>query len=167
MIDIAKQRLGDNRVRVQRMQEISEKNTYDIVCALSWTIHYCETEAELEDVIRRCCDALLRSGLLLLQVANEEQMTDVINVDLEPSSSGEPNDTFLIHRFQPLHDKEHRVAADYVYASREHHELLFEQHELRFANASVISEVARRAGLKEVVIINPTSISPFVMGAMA
>lgn len=167
MIDVAKQRLGNNRVHIQRMQEISEKNSYDIVCALSWTIHYCETEAELEDVVRRCCDALLRSGLLLLQVANEEQMAGVVNVDLEPSSSGEPDETVLIHRFQPLHDKEHRVVADYVYASRKHNELLFEQHELRFANPSVIAEIARRAGLREVVIINSTSISPFVMGSTA
>lgn len=164
MIDVAKQRLGENRVRVQRMQEISEKNTYDIVCALSWTIHYCETAAELIDVLKRCSRALRAGGLLILQVANDERMTGEVNFDREPGPNGEPDDTFLIHRFRPLHDAEHRVIADYVYASRAFGELLSEQHELRFANLSLIADVGRRAGFKAVSVLNAFSLSPFVVG---
>src|ERR1700712_5355021 len=35
MIDVAHRRLGDERVRVQRMQEISEEKAYDVICSLS------------------------------------------------------------------------------------------------------------------------------------
>ena len=38
MIDVARQRLGDDRVRVQRMQDVSEIESYDVICALSWTL---------------------------------------------------------------------------------------------------------------------------------
>lgn len=164
MIAVAKGRLGGNRVRVQRMQEISNENAYDVVCALSWTIHYCETGADLDGVIRRCSRALRTSGLILLQVANDERMTGAVNVDCEPGPSGEPDDTFFIHRFRPLHDAQHRVIADYVYASRAHRELLSEEHELKFANPSVIADALRRGGFQRVDVIDAASISPFVVG---
>ncbi len=164
MIEAARRRLAHDRVRVQRMQELADENAYNVLCSLSWTIHYCETEAELDEVVGRCRDGLVRGGLLLLQVANEEQMTGAVHVDREPGPSGEADDTFFIHRFRPLHDAAHRVIADYVYASCAHSELLSEQHELRFANPSLISDALRRAGFQEVTVVNPTSISPFVIG---
>lgn len=167
MIDVASQRLGGNRVRVQRMQEISEWRVYNLVCALSWTIHYCVTAAELDDVINRCRDALLPGGLLMLQVANDEVMTGAVNVDREPSSSGEPDDTFFIHRFRPLHDAEHRVYADYVYANRSQRELLSEQHELRFANPSFIAATMRRVGFQDVGVVDIKPMTPFVIGTMS
>ncbi len=37
---------------------------------------------------------LLPGGMLILQVADDEQMTGAVNVDREPSSSGEPDETF-------------------------------------------------------------------------
>ena len=163
MVDIARQRL-DERVRVQRMQEISGKETYHVVCALSWTIHYCGTTAELDDVVRRCRDVLLPGGLLILQVADDEQLTGAVNVDREPSSSGEPDDTLFIHRIRPLHDAEHRILADYVYVSQEHGELLSEQHELKFANPSVIADAMRRGGFDEVRASNLAPVTPFVIG---
>lgn len=166
MVDVASQRLGADRVRVQRMQDISDVRAYHVVCALSWTIHYCETEAELDDVIRRCRDALLPGGLLILQVANDEVMTGAVNVDREPSPSGEPDDTFFIHRFKPLHDAEHRVHADYVYANRTHRELLSEQHELRFAHVPVITNALRRAGFGQTRMIGLRPITPFVISTI-
>jgi SAM-dependent methyltransferase len=166
MIDIAERRLGGGRVRVQRMQDISDVSAYHVVCALSWTIHYCETEVELDDVIRRCRDALLPGGLLILQVANDEVMTGAVNVDREPCPSGEPDDTFFIHRFRPLHDAEHRVYADYVYANRSHRELLSEQHELRFANVSIVTEALTRTGFREVGVATLSQMTPFVVGRL-
>ena len=166
MIDVASQRLGEDRVRVQRMQEISAVRAYHVVCALSWTIHYCETAAELDDVIRRCRDALRPGGLLILQVANDEVMTGAVNVDREPSPSGEPDDTFFIHRFRPLHDTEHRVYADYVYANRSHHELFSEQHELRFANPATIAEAMRRTGIHGLSIVTMSPMTPIVIGTI-
>lgn len=164
MIAVARERLGDGRVQVQRMQEVSDRNAYHVVCALSWTIHYCETEAELGDVVRRLRDALLPGGLLVLQVADDEQMTGEVNVDREPGSSGEPDGTLFIHRFRPLRDGEHRVLADYVYASREHGDLLSEQHELRFASPSVIIDTMQQSGFRDVRVACLTPVTPFVLG---
>lgn len=164
MIEVAMRRVGSDRVRVQRMQEIGEVEAFDVVCALSWTIHYCETEAELDDVIVRSRRALRKGGLLLLQVANDELMNGAVNVDRESGPSGEPDDTIFIHRFQPLHGVEHRVLAEYVYASRVHRDLLNERHALRFANVSVIEAAVRRAGFQSLAVVNSISISPFVSG---
>jgi len=83
MIDHAKARLPGERLRVERMQEITDQDAYDVVCALSWTIHYCETEAELDDVVARCRTALRTGGLLVLQVADDRQMTGAVTVDRE------------------------------------------------------------------------------------
>jgi SAM-dependent methyltransferase len=164
MIEVARRRLDHDRVRVQRMQEISEEKSYDIICSLSWTIHYCETVVELDDVFRRCSRALRAGGLLILQVANDESMTGEVNFDRESGPSGEPDDTFFIHRFRPLHDTMHLVIADYVYASRAFRELLSEQHELRFANPSLIADAGRRAGFKGMSAVNASSFSSFVVG---
>jgi len=164
MIDVARARLGNDRVRVQRMQEIDDLEAYDVVCALSWTIHYCETQAELEEVIVRCRRALRKGGLLLLQVANDEAMTGAVNVDREAGPSGEPDDTIFIHRFQPLRDVEHRVLAEYAYASIAHADLLTEQHELRFASPELVARAMKPSGFGGVSVVNSNSISPFLFG---
>jgi SAM-dependent methyltransferase len=164
MIDVARRRLGNDRVHVQRMQEISDEHLYDVICALSWSIHYCATETELNDVLVHCHRGLRPGGLILLQVANDEHMTGAVNIDYEPGPSGEPDDTFFIHRFRPILGAGHRVLADYVYASRAHSEILSEQHDLRFANPSIIADALQCAGFNEIVVVNSPSISPFVIG---
>jgi len=164
MVEVARRRLGNDRVRIQGMQEIAEVNVYDVITVISCTIHYCESAAELDEVISRCRNALRPNGLLVVQVMNEELMTGAVNVDREPGPAGEPEDTFFIHRFRPLHDDDHCVIADYVYASRAFRELVSEEHELRFANAPLMVNALRRAGLRKVDMINSSSISPFVLG---
>jgi SAM-dependent methyltransferase len=162
MIDVAAGRAGAGRVRVQRMQDLGDVDAYDVICSLSWTIHYAESLTELENVLARCRRALRPGGLLILQVANDEAMTGAVNVDIEPGPSGEPDDTYFIHRFKPLHDVEHRVLADYVYASRANGDLLVEQHELRFADAKKIADACVHAGFRRLAVINSGSVSPFV-----
>ena len=162
MIDCATERLPDERLRVARMQDIADRDAYDVVCALSWTIHYCETEAELDDVVARCRTALRTGGLLVLQVADDRQMTGAVKVDREPGPSGEPGDTLLIHRFRPRHDEPHTVYADYVYVSVAAAELLSERHQLNFASPSVITSALQRARFREVRVTNEGSLSPFV-----
>jgi SAM-dependent methyltransferase len=164
MVEVARRRLGAERVCVQRMQEISAENAYDAISALSWTIHYCETEGELHDVLRRCHGVLRTGGLLLLQVANDEVMTGSVNVDCEAGPTGEPNDTYLIHRFHPLQDTGHTVIAEYVYASCSNRELLSDRHQLRFANPSIVADALRHACFREVSVVNVTSVAPFVLG---
>jgi SAM-dependent methyltransferase len=164
MIEVSGRRLGEDRARVQRMQDISDKSDYDVVCALSWTIHYCESEAQLEDVLNRCRRALRSGGLILLQVANDVCMTGAVRIDREPGPSGQPDDTYFIHRFLPQNDPNHRVIAEYMYTSVALSELLYEQHELLFASPQIIAAVLRRSGFLEVSIVNSQSISPFVVG---
>jgi SAM-dependent methyltransferase len=164
MIDVAAQRVGADRVRVQRMQDIDDVEAYDVICSLSWTVHYVESRGELEDVIARCRRALRPGGLLILQVANDDAMTGAVNIDIEPGPAGEPNDTYFIHRFRPLHDVEHRVIADYVYASRATGDLLTEQHELRFASPLLLTRVFRAGGFQDIHMINSRAIAPFVSG---
>lgn len=164
MIEVAGRRIGNDRLHVQRMQDIEDENSFDVICALSWSIHYCETAADLDSVAQRCRRALRTGGLILLQVANDECMTGAVNVDRELGPSGESDDTFFFHKFCPLRDSEHRVTGDYIYVSRAHREILSERHELRFANPSIIVDVLRGAGFQEVNTINSTSISPFVIG---
>ena len=167
MIACARGRLPGKRLRVQRMQEITDRDAYDIVCALSWTIHYCESEAELADVIARCHGALCSGGLLVLQVADDRQMTGAVKVDREPGPSGEPDDTLLIHRFQPRHDNAHTVHADYIYVNCASDDLLSERHQLNLANPTLVTAALQRRGFREVRVINEGSLSPFVTGIKA
>ncbi len=167
MIDVAARRVGTDRVRVQRMQELDEVEAYDVVCSLSWTIHYAESLAELKDVLARCRRALRPGGLLILQVANDEAMTGAVNVDVEPGPAGEPEDTYFIHRFRPLRDVQHRVTADYVYASRANGDLVMEQHELRFASQRLVLAAIPTAGFADVSMIDSSSISPFIVATSA
>jgi SAM-dependent methyltransferase len=164
MIAVSRQRLGEDRARVQRMQDISDNSEFDVVCALSWTIHYSESEAQLDDILNRCRRALRNGGLILLQVANDGWMTGAVKIDREPGPSGEPDDTYFIHRFLPQNDPNHRVVADYVYTSGALAELLYEQHELLFANPLIIAEAMQQTGFQEVRVVNPACISPFVAG---
>lgn len=162
MIEVAGRRVGAERVRVERMQTIDEVAAYDVICSLSWTIHYAESVAELEDIIARCRRALRPGGLLILQVANDEAMTGAVNVDIEPGPSGEPDDTYFIHRFTPLRDVEHQVLADYVYASKTNRELLVEQHGLAFANTNFLIHLVGTGGFQEVSMFNSKTIAPFI-----
>jgi SAM-dependent methyltransferase len=164
MIETARRRLSPDRVCLKRMQEISDNGAFDIVCSLSWTIHYCETEEDLHNILTRCRDALKVNGLLVLQIANAELMTGAVNIDRELGPSAEPDDTFLIHQFLPIPGTGHRVAARYVYASRAHGELLCEEHLLNFASPSVISDAMIKCGFTQLSIMNPASMSPFISG---
>lgn len=166
MIEVAAGRVGADRVRVQRMQEIDEVGAYDVVCSLSWTIHYAESLAELEDVIGRCHRALRPGGLLILQVANDEAMSGAVNVDVELGPAG-LDDTYFIHRFQALCDPERGAIADYVYANRGHRELLSERHKLRFASPQMILTTISATGFKDVSVVDSSGISPFIIANRA
>lgn len=162
MIAVAAERLGPDRVRERRMQDIDEVAEYNVICSLSWTIHYAESVSELSDTLARCHRALRPGGLLILQIANDEVMSGAVNIDVEAGAFGEADDTYFIHRFHPLHDQEHRVLADYIYASRANSELLVEQHELRFANAQHVVRTCETVGFRSVNVINSRDIAPFI-----
>lgn len=164
MVEVARRRLGNQRVRVQRMQDLAEEDVYHLVCSISWPIHYCATEQELLDVLRRFRRSLRSGGIVLLQVANDEQMDGAVRVDREPGPRGEPDDTLFIHRVTPTRDRQHRFTVEYVYASQHHEELLYETHELRFASPSLIVEALQAADFNDVEVVDPGSIAPFIIG---
>lgn len=162
MVSVARRRVGEDRVRVLRMQQLNEHNSYDIVCALSWTIHYCESRIDLSDVLRRLQTALRSGGRLLIQVADDTRMTGDLCIEHMPGPSGVPDDTVFIHRFLPQNDGDHRVLAHYVYASRSHRELLFEEHELKFASPLLMIDVLRATGFHSVTVVTSNTVSPFI-----
>jgi SAM-dependent methyltransferase len=164
MVRIARQRVGCDRVQQLRMQDVSDYAAFDVVCALSWTIHYCETGQELDNVFTRCNEALKPGGLLIIQIANEERMTGAVNVDRESGPAGELDDTLFIHQFKPIVGDDHCVSANYVYASKTHRELLCEEHLLRFANPDRIARDMIASGSERVRFVNRDSVSPFVLG---
>jgi len=164
MVRVAAARLGADRVRHERMQDLAEREAYDLICALSWTIHYAETAAELDDIVRRCAAALKPGGRLLLQAANAAAMTGAVRIDREPGPGGEADDTLFIHRFRALGDTEAGALANYVYASGALGELLNEQHHLRFCDPEMVAAAMRGAGLGEVVVVDQAGLSPFVVG---
>lgn len=163
MIAAARTRVDRDRIRVIRMQELVEKAAYDVVCALSWTIHYCEDAADLAGVLGRCHGALRPQGQLILQVANDEKITGAVNVDREPGQERGVEDTLFIHRFRALHDTEHSIWANYMYASPEHGEMFAESHLLRFGNPLVVSAAMRDAGFTQVTSATLNAVSPFLI----
>lgn len=166
MVAVAGRRIGHERVRLQRMQEMTDEHQFDVVCALSWSIHYCDTAAALGATLRGCHAALRPGGVVILQVANDEQMHGSVDLDVEAGPDGEPADTIFIHRFKPC-GPNHEVLADYVYASRRHGELLTEQHRLFFAHPPLIAAAITAAGFSDVTVLESGSVAPFVVGARA
>jgi SAM-dependent methyltransferase len=166
MVAVARRRIGHDRVRQQRMQEMTDEHRFDVVCALSWTIHYCETAAELGDTLRGSLAALRPGGVVILQVADDEQMHGVVDLDVEAGPGGEPDDTIFIHRFRPC-GPNHVVLADYVYASRRQQELLTEQHRLYFTHPPLIAAAITAAGFSDVTVLHSGSVAPFVVGSRA
>jgi 2-polyprenyl-3-methyl-5-hydroxy-6-metoxy-1,4-benzoquinol methylase len=165
MIEVARKRVSAGRARVERMQDISAEAQYDVICALSWTIHYCETLGELTDVIGRCRRALRHGGALILQVANAEQATGDVTIELPDASDGESSESVFVFRFQRAAGVDAAMTAEYVYASRLNSDLVCERHDLRFANPSFVADAMTKCGL-ETAVINPGSIAPFVVGAV-
>ena len=53
MVSIAADRVGEERVRVERMQDLKETDTYDGVVSLSWSFNYVQGFAEARDVLER------------------------------------------------------------------------------------------------------------------
>ena len=91
-------------------------------------------------------------------------MTGAVTVDREAGPAGEIDDTIFIHRFQPLHDIDVSVHADYVYVSQVLNEFLAEQHVLKFCDPDIVASAMKAVGLKDVTVLHSSSVSPFIVG---
>lgn len=167
MVEAATRRLGPDRVKLERMQDLDSVSRYDAVCSLSWTIHYCEDAGDLQAIVRRCARALKPAGILLLQIANAAAVRGAVRVDREPGPAGEPGDTLFIHRFTRVDGSPDAISAEYIYASQALDELMVERHLLRCCDPEIVVEAMRMAGLSNIEVVNETSIAPFVIAGQA
>jgi SAM-dependent methyltransferase len=161
MIEVARRRLPEGAVRVERMQELNEHARYDLVTSLSWSIHYCSGEEELMDILRRMGDALVPGGMVLLQVAHAQNLTTDWLEDQEPGPAGDPGDVVLRYHFEADAAVAGRLYATYVYNCRSREEHFEERHVLSVANAPALARCGVAAGLTHVATWNSWRREPF------
>src|SRR5690349_15519110 len=65
MVSIARGRVGSDRVRLERMQDLTESEIYDAIVSLSWSFNYLDSFDEIEAVLTRFFRALKPSGRLV------------------------------------------------------------------------------------------------------
>jgi SAM-dependent methyltransferase len=154
MIAVARTRVPDDVVRIQRMQELDEIKRYDLIVSMSWTIHYCAGEQELVDVIGRIGRALMPGGRVLLQVAHAPNLHGEWMEDRETGPDGEHQGVSLRFRFRPDEAVAGRLFADYAFTCESRREVLEESHVLECANALLIAGLFQRSGFTNTVIWN-------------
>ncbi len=170
MIAVAQRRLGPGVVRVQRFQDLEEREDYDAVLSLSFTFNYCAGVSEAREVLAGFHRALRPGGLLLLQVAHAANAPDRLIEDWEPGPAGE-RDVQFICRFLGEPGNEPVVRAQYVYSCRSLNELLYEEHILNVADVHLIAGLLRETGFSDIRIYDNcrrepllSSLAPFVLG---
>lgn len=154
MVSVASRRVGTEHVRVRRMQEIAEEARYDGIVSLSWSFNYVSSFDEAREVLRRFFDALSPGGLLILQIAHAVNAKGTLNVDREPGPDGEPGDVLFLYRFQPVQERRGELRAQYVYGCRSRRELVFEEHQLRAADAQMVAAEAAAVGFQNIELLD-------------
>ncbi len=149
MIAGARTRVPHNAVRVQRMQEIDEYERYDLIVALSWSIHYCADAADMENTLVRIHSALKPGGGLLLQVAHGPNLPREWFEDYEPGPLGVLGDVCFRYRFRSDPERDDGLLADYVYRCTSLGEVFEETHALTMADLHAVARRMENAGLDE------------------
>lgn len=152
MIRVARKRIGTEAVWVQRMQDLSASNRYDLAVSLSWCVHYCADEIELVDVFRRIHAALAPGGRVLLQVAHSPNLASDWMEDLEPGPSGLMDDISLRFRFRRDQVQDGLLHADYAYTCASTGEKFSETHDLRVTDISVLRRLLIEASFDNVEV---------------
>jgi SAM-dependent methyltransferase len=165
MIRVAEKRLGQGAVSMCRMQDIAAEPAYDFIVSLSWTINYCESRADLLDVLQRMHQALRPGGRILLQVAHAAHVNGRQMEDREPGPDGKPDDVTFLYRFLRLDGDDWPMQAEYGYACTSQNERLSEKHLLRMTDAREVAQCARQAGFVKVDIYNSWRRDPFVVSS--
>lgn len=165
MIAVAEERLGPGVVRVQRLQDVEEREAYDALVSLSFPFNYCADVPEARATLAAFHRALRPGGLLLLQVAHAANAPDLLLEDWETGPAGERDIQFLC-RFLPLLDKVPSVRAQYVYSCRSLKELLYEEHVLNIADVHLIASLLHETGFSGIRIYDNCRREP-LLNAMA
>jgi SAM-dependent methyltransferase len=170
MISLAARRVGTERVRVERMQELTERSAYDAVISLSWSFNYVSSFDEAREVLGKFFDALRPRGRLILQIAHASNATGALNEDREPGPDGMPDDVLFLYRFYPAQGRRGELRAQYVYGCKSRNELVSEEHRLGAADAYEVASAASGAGFQDVELLDSwrgdplgNSISAFLL----
>ncbi len=161
MVAIAAGRVGKERVRVERMQDIRERNAYDGVVSLSWSFNYVQTFSEAREVLERLFHALRPSGTLILQLAHAANAPGTLGEDREPGPRGEEDDIVFLYRFTPAPGQAHVLQAEYVYGCKSTRELHYEMHQLGAADVSEVAALAKGIGFERIELLESWRGEPF------
>jgi ubiquinone/menaquinone biosynthesis C-methylase UbiE len=154
MVSIASKRVGAERARVGRMQEINEREAYDGIVSLSWSFNYVSSFEEAREVLSRFFVALRPGGRLILQIAHAANATGALNEDREPGPGGEADDVLFLYRFRAVPDAQGELLAQYVYGCRSRSELAFEEHQLGATDARRVAEEAAAVGFRNIELLD-------------
>lgn len=161
MIAIAAERVGKERVRVQRMQDICERNAYDGVVSLSWSFNYVQSFAEASNVLERLFHALRPGGVLILQIAHAPNAAGSLGEDREPGPSGNEDDIVFLYRFAPTPLRPDILQAQYLYGCKSTKELHYEVHRLGAADVKKVATLATQIGFEETQLLESWRGEPF------
>ncbi len=161
MVSIAGDRVGEERVRVERMQDLKETNVYDGVVSLSWSFNYVQSFAEAHDVLDRLFKALRPGGRLILQIAHAPNAADTLGEDREPGPDGQEEDVFFLYRFSSAPNRPGVLRAQYVYGCKSMKELYFEEHQLGAADANQVAALASEIGFENTELLDSWRGEPF------
>jgi len=154
MVSIASERVGPERVRQVRMQDLTESEVYDSIVSLSWSFNYVNSFHEAEELLNRFFRALKPTGHLILQIAHAPNATGVLNEDREPGPEGQLDDVLFLHRFSQVKDSPGELRGQYVYGCKSRAELFFEEHKLCAADAREVAALSSAVGFQNVEIFD-------------
>jgi SAM-dependent methyltransferase len=161
MLELARSRVGERRVRLAPMQSLDAKSEFDCIVSLSWSLNYCRDLDELRDVLRRCHRALRPGGALIVQVAHAPHAaptTPAFNIDREPGPGGQ-EDIVLHYRFWAGGSQ--TMMAEYAFECVSSNEHFTEVHELRVADAQLVASCLRELDFEEVELLESWRMEPF------
>ena len=171
MIAVAERRLGPGAVRVQRLQDVEEREAYDALVSLSFPFNYCADVPEARKALADFHRALRPGGLLLLQVAHAANAPPCLLEDWEPGPGGARDVQFLC-RFLGVPGEVPSVRAQYVYSCRSLNELLYEEHILNVADVHLVAGLMRETGFSEIRIYENCrrepllyALAPYILGS--
>ena len=161
MVSIAATRVGKDRVRTERMQDLHETHSYDGIVSLSWSFNYVLSYPEARDILERLFQALRPEGRLILQIAHAPNASGALGEDREPGPDGQEDDVIFLYRFSSVPEHPGVLNAQYVYGCKSIGELFFEEHRLGAADANEVAALASMIGFEDIELLDSWHGEPF------
>lgn len=168
MVREAAAKVGEQRVRQERMEDLEAEDAYDGICALSWVINYAADADAARDILHRFRRALKPGGRLLIQTAHAPNMDGRVLEDREDGPDGTADDIVFLFQFSATGAD--TALARYVYAGKALGELAWEEHSLAVADADLLARLCGEVGLMNPRVFGSCardplghSVSPWVL----